>query len=70
MDKTREAVLRGSWSLAILGLLTSLLFGLARGSPDSQAMSLPHLFRALWPAGCTVGLPIELYDLRSVDQAI
>ena len=62
-DKTREAELRGSWSLAILVLLTSPRSALVRGSRDSQARSLPHLFLALWPARGSVGLPVELYDL-------
>ncbi len=63
MDKTREAELRGSWSLAILDLLASPRYALVRGARDSQARSLPHLFLALWPARCSVGLTVELYDL-------
>ena len=69
-DKTREVVLRGSCPFAILVLLASPLSGLARGSRDSQAMSLPYLFRAFWPARCSEGLAIELDDLRSVYQSV
>ena len=69
-DKAREAELRGSWLLAILVRLTSPLSGLARGSRDSHAMSLLYLSFSLWPARCSIRLPVELYDLRSVDQSV
>lgn len=69
-DKTREAELRGSWLLAILVRLTSPLSGLARGSRDSHAIALSHLFHTFWPARCPVGLTIELDDLRPVYQSV
>ena len=69
-DKTREAELRGSWSLAIRVLLTRTRSGLARGSRDSHATSLNHLFRVFRPVRCSVGLAIELDDLRSVYQSV
>lgn len=69
-DKSHEAELRGSWSLAIRVLLARPLFGLARGSRDSHATSLHHLFRVFRPARCSVGLAIELDDLRSINQSV
>ena len=69
-DKTREVVLCGSWSLAIRVLLTSPRAALACGSRDIHAMSLHHLFRVFSPACCSVGLAIELDDLRSINQLV
>lgn len=69
-DKTREADLRGSCPLAIQFLLTTPRSAVVCGSRHSQAMSLLFLSFSLWPARCSIRLPVELYDLRSVDQSV